>query len=90
VGTHVKLKKKRMRLVKKQRGRCYYCRAKMIEGSNVVSDLTASLDHITPRTSKMRNQYSDLKNTVAACRGCNTERGNTSFFVFTFNKLRPS
>lgn len=74
-----KLKRSRkaqtVRLYKKQKGLCYYCRGKMTLALG--SHATATLDHRVPRSSG-RWEGKSTKNIVAACLACNQQKGAKS------------
>jgi 5-methylcytosine-specific restriction endonuclease McrA len=61
------------RIVIAQRERCIYCNVRFSER------VRPSKDHIVPQTFGGTNYASNL---VAACRSCNSRRGNTPFFTY--------
>lgn len=61
----------RASLAEMQRYRCAYCLCEIRTG--------ATLDHVWPRSKRGPTNYD---NCVAACRRCNSERGNGSHWKF--------
>lgn len=81
------LRKKRRRLFHSQHGLCYYCGepmllAKVPEGMRQPSTL-ATLDHLIPRS---RGGTFCNNNVVAACKRCNTERGDKDARLFLLKR----
>lgn len=72
-----KLRKKFL-LAEAQNYRCAYCHIEMtIEGNN--DGTSVSVDHVVPRCRGGKCRWS---NEVAACRDCNTARGDIDAFEF--------
>lgn len=71
-GSGTALRKRRLLQAEAQNHRCAYC------GADIRDD--ATLDHIIP-ISKGGSRHSRT-NHVAACRSCNTHRGNMDAFKF--------
>ena len=61
------------RLVRIQKGRCYYCGDMMMESHGAGSLRDPTIDHKQPRSSKGKD---DPSNYAAACLGCNQEKGS--------------
>lgn len=62
--------------LKKQSGRCYYCRRKMeMNPSPAKLGLKPTLDHVIPLSGGGENK---LFNVVAACSDCNQAKGSMS------------
>ena len=70
----------RARLVREQRGRCYWCNRSIREIKTYggrIPDGAATLDHLIPRLSPVRltRPARGEQRYVAACQKCNHERG---------------
>jgi len=73
-------------LYQKQNGKCFYCGAELIIGSNKAQGW--SLDHKTPRSKGGNNHYSNF---VLCCRLCNSVKRDMEFETFeTILKVMPS
>lgn len=82
-------------LAYKQKGRCYWCKGSMVF-DDPSSPFAATREHLIPQsrggtnvmkvgTGKKRRR---IKNVVAACRKCNSSRGNMDAHVFK-STMRP-
>lgn len=70
---HARLKRVRERLFAAQEGRCFYCkRPCILDGPNNWR-VTATLDHVVP---KSRGGTNEQSNFVMACRGCNYRKAS--------------
>jgi len=69
--------------MKAQNGKCVYCFTPMVlqlSGISRLSDNTATLDHIIPRSKG--GKYDMSHNTVCACHKCNNQRGDMCITKF--------
>lgn len=74
----------RKRLFKEQKGLCFYCQEPMLLRYGSLRPTSATLDHIIPLSKG--GVIGATLNTVAACKKCNEERGNTDARLFLFKK----
>ncbi|WP_414462379.1 HNH endonuclease [Hyphomicrobium sp. DY-1] len=72
---------RRTELFQEQDGLCFYCTEPMLQLPFRLprSPLDATLEHLTPFSEGGRRGF---PNEVAACHGCNTQRGTTSWLLF--------
>ncbi len=64
--------KRRWRLMKGQRGRCFYCREYMTMEADQPN--TVTIDHLIPRSQGGNGKAANL---VGACQECNQDKADT-------------
>lgn len=74
----MKRKARLMTLFNKQAGCCAYC-GEVMEIDTCNKPMSATIDHIIPRS---KGGKDEIFNLVAACRQCNTEKGNMPLVDF--------
>jgi 5-methylcytosine-specific restriction endonuclease McrA len=79
----------REKLMRKQRGRCYYCKGQMViatkeEYMNGPPMNAVTLEHTVDRMNPLRGVYQRF---VAACWKCNNDRGSHNPVVATLDTL---
>lgn len=84
-----KLRGQRIRMAKRQGGKCYYCacpvRMHRHKDGQPAPDNMATLDHIIPLSKGGRAAASI--NCVVACHRCNNERGDRDARLFMLEKM---
>ncbi len=96
----VKNHEKRMRLMKKQNGKCFYCAVKMVclPHNEMLTyknkNLLCTIDHYIPKSkTKDMSQHDRANNIVAACGYCNKDKRNKMIHPLTNHrlpKIRPN
>ena len=73
-------------LLKRQRGRCFFCGTKIYAGKQQLKP-RGTIEHLRPRS---RGGTDALENLAAACRICNQEKGNRTLEEYVmYLRKRP-